>query len=360
MFDKQNNFRGNRNHLQKLITAIDRKDISIWNKFISEQDNEFKADLKGAFLTNARLARANLQGADLSEANLRGAYLNGANLNGACLEKANLNGAFLNGAFLIKSRMSGVKLIGARLIRAHLIETDLSGADMRVANINGIALYKTNLDNVKMKGIICDYIYCDKKAVKKKKYKRGEFEVLYSRNSGSIFQAADESGNNQLNYRLLCFDLQSNWQVHEFLQFLSIINKIYNFVYAINDFFNLRIKNKDHAEKTKSIISNEWPVPKQDQLKISSIEIHSTGKMILTGVSEVIRICVEVIRTIFVREKIEKPESAWKATGIKELLLSIKNKAKISCLDIDKIEIYYRELTESINKYMNKYTLMVR
>lgn len=49
----------------------------------SERESTLRTDLRGAILTNARMA-----GADLREADLRGADLRGADLSGANLERA--------------------------------------------------------------------------------------------------------------------------------------------------------------------------------------------------------------------------------------------------------------------------------
>jgi len=54
------------------------------------------ANLQGADLRDANLQYANLQGADLRGANLRGADLRGANLRGADLRGADLRGADLD------------------------------------------------------------------------------------------------------------------------------------------------------------------------------------------------------------------------------------------------------------------------
>ena len=76
--------------------------------------------------------RADLRGANLRGADLRGADLRGADLYGADLCGANLRGADLRGADLY-----GADLCGANLCGADLYEADLRGADLCGANLCG-------------------------------------------------------------------------------------------------------------------------------------------------------------------------------------------------------------------------------
>ena len=74
-------------------------------KWINDELDGERADLRGADLRGASLQGANLRGANLQEANLQGANLWGANLWradlwGADLQGANLRGADLRGASL--------------------------------------------------------------------------------------------------------------------------------------------------------------------------------------------------------------------------------------------------------------------
>lgn len=76
--------------------------------------------------------RANLRGADL-----RGANLGGADLSRANLRLANLSGANLRLANLSRANLSGADLIGADLRGADLGGADLGGADLRGADLSG-------------------------------------------------------------------------------------------------------------------------------------------------------------------------------------------------------------------------------
>jgi len=110
------------------------------------------ADLSGADLAAANLTCAYLAGADLSGANLACAYLAGVTLAGADLTGATLAGAILAGAKLARATLAGATLAGAKLARAnlacaYLAGADLSGADFADAvNIPPSALRATRAD----------------------------------------------------------------------------------------------------------------------------------------------------------------------------------------------------------------------
>ena len=99
------------------------KILDLHKKWLDNNPDGVRADLRGADLRGANLRGANLSGANLSGANLRWADLRGANLGRADLRGANLRGANLRGA-----NLSGANLGGANLGRADLSGADLSGA----------------------------------------------------------------------------------------------------------------------------------------------------------------------------------------------------------------------------------------
>ena len=80
--------------------------------------------------------------ADLRHAYLRGAYLRGADLRGANLGRAYLGGANLSGADLGHAYLRGADLGGANLSGA-----DLRGADLRCANLSGADLHCATFDD---------------------------------------------------------------------------------------------------------------------------------------------------------------------------------------------------------------------
>lgn len=141
------------------------------------------ADLHGADLQGADLRKVNLQGADLHEADIRKADLRGADLRGTNLWRVNLQGADLQKADLWRSNLWGADLWGADLRGANLIDADLGYTDLRMANITGARITSIANFNWKIIGIICDYIFTDKKGKerlpRKKDFEKGEFYRLY-------------------------------------------------------------------------------------------------------------------------------------------------------------------------------------
>src|SRR5580704_10695634 len=93
------------------------------------------ADLHGANLTNADLARADLAGADLTRAILVGADLARADLTRAILVGAILYGANLYSANLIRANLYDANLAGANLNHAVLTRANLTAADLDHANL---------------------------------------------------------------------------------------------------------------------------------------------------------------------------------------------------------------------------------
>jgi len=141
------------------------------------------AILQGADLQGADLRKVNLQGADLHEADLRKADLRGADLRGANLWRVNLQGADLQKADLWRANLWGSDLWGADLREANLIDADLGYTDLRMANITGARIISIANFNWKIIGIICDYIFTDKKGKERlpreKDFEKGEFYRLY-------------------------------------------------------------------------------------------------------------------------------------------------------------------------------------
>ena len=124
-----------------------------------------------AFLTNAKLWRANLEGAYLSEADLRGANLREALLRSAVLDRAQLTHAVLvsakatganltasdlrfadlsygtfENAVLSNARVSSASLYAVNLRNAQLLRTDLSRTDMRDTRLERAVLSFANLE----------------------------------------------------------------------------------------------------------------------------------------------------------------------------------------------------------------------
>jgi uncharacterized protein YjbI with pentapeptide repeats len=128
------------------------------------------AQAYGAFFVNAHLLRANLQGAFLSDADFRGAdlgeaklrfatldstRLNSANLNRANIEgadlsradlrSANLSYALLNNATLVDARLDGASLYDSQMMSATLTRANLEAADLRGSALNAARLAHADL-----------------------------------------------------------------------------------------------------------------------------------------------------------------------------------------------------------------------
>jgi len=114
-------------------------------KWLNDEPDGERANLRGADLQGA-----NLWGADLWGANLWGANLWGANLWRADLREADLREADLQGA-----NLWGADLQGASLREANLREANLRGADLQGANLWGADLWGANLQEANN---IPDYI----------------------------------------------------------------------------------------------------------------------------------------------------------------------------------------------------------
>jgi len=121
------------------------KILDLHKKWLGNNPDGVRADLRGADLREADLSGANLReadlrGADLRGEDLRGADLRGASLSGAELRRANLRVADLRGANLREADLREADLRRADLRGANLSREDLSGADLREADLRGADL----------------------------------------------------------------------------------------------------------------------------------------------------------------------------------------------------------------------------
>ena len=92
------------------ITSQDLPTIlAAHKKWLNGELDGVRANLAGAYLTDANLARAKLADAYLTDANLAGANLARANLTGANLTGAYLTGAYLTGANLTDAKFENTK-----------------------------------------------------------------------------------------------------------------------------------------------------------------------------------------------------------------------------------------------------------
>ena len=112
------------------------------------------ADLYGANLANADLARADLAGADLTRAILVGADLARADLTRAILFGADLQGTDLTRAGLARANLVGAILVGANLYGANLVRANLYGANLAHADLRHAILIRANLTNADLRDAI--------------------------------------------------------------------------------------------------------------------------------------------------------------------------------------------------------------
>lgn len=119
-----------------------RKMLENHKKWLFNESEGIRANLREADLRGAGLCRADLCEADLCEADLYHADLGGANLRGA-----NLRGAYLCGADLY-----GADLRGADLYHADLCEADLRGAYLCEVNLRGANLREADLRGADLRG----------------------------------------------------------------------------------------------------------------------------------------------------------------------------------------------------------------
>ena len=116
------------------------KILDLHKKWLGNNPDGVRAELREADLRLANLGEADLRWANLRGADLRGANLRGADLRGADLRWADLSGANLRGANLRGANLRGANLRGADLRGADLRWADLSGANLRGANLRGANL----------------------------------------------------------------------------------------------------------------------------------------------------------------------------------------------------------------------------
>ena len=109
--------------------------LDLHRKWLNNEPDGVRADLRETDLREADLSRADLRRADLG-----GADLCDANLYGTDLRETNLREADLRDANLLEANLCGTTLFGANLYAA-----DLRGADLNKANLYGANLYGANL-----------------------------------------------------------------------------------------------------------------------------------------------------------------------------------------------------------------------
>lgn len=190
-FKDQPDFKGDPKHLEIILDAINKKDISIWNNW-REANIEIIPDLKGIYLCGDDFEEECLIGVNFYNTDLKYSSFNKANLTNTNLNKADLHSSDLGDAILYKSNCMGATISESNLIHAHLKEADLRDADLHSsvimgtnlskALLSGANLYKTQIINCILAGVMCDYIYIDlqwqERFPKDRNFREGELEKI--------------------------------------------------------------------------------------------------------------------------------------------------------------------------------------
>lgn len=194
-FKEQPDFKGNPKHLEVILDAVNKNDISIWNRW-REANREIIPDLKGIYLCGDDFEEECLIGVNFNNTDLKYSSFNKANLTNANLSKADLYSSDLSDANLHNSNCMGATISESSLIHADLIEADLRnvdihnsvimGSNLSKALLSGANLFKTQIISCTLTGVVCDYIYIDlqwqERFPKDRDFKKGEFEEILKLN----------------------------------------------------------------------------------------------------------------------------------------------------------------------------------
>lgn len=166
----QAEFTGNPQHLELLLTAIEKDDLSIWNKWRWEHFRE-TVHLSGINLAKARLPEIILNYSDLSGGNFTEADLGEATLYASRCEKAIFTGANLHivnlaraqagGANFMRATLAGGDLQDADFTNANFIYSTLSSVDFGGSNLTGAIVRGWNVSDSGFVTAMCGYLYTD-------------------------------------------------------------------------------------------------------------------------------------------------------------------------------------------------------
>ena len=194
-FKDQPDFKGDPKHLEIILDAINKKDISIWNRW-REANREIIPDLHGVYLSGNDFEEECLIDVNLSNTDLKYSVFNKTNLSNANLYKADLYSSDLSNANLHNSNCRGATISESSLIHTDLEEADLRESDLSgsvimgtnlvKAQLNGVNVYNTQFINCKLAGVMCDYVYIDlqwqKRFPENRDFKEGELEEILKAN----------------------------------------------------------------------------------------------------------------------------------------------------------------------------------
>jgi uncharacterized protein YjbI with pentapeptide repeats len=111
-----------------------------------------EGDLQSSRLEQADLSRADARGARLDASVLTGARFSGADLSRAKLAQVTGERAIMDGATLTQADLRGARLHDVVLVEAKLFDVSAEGADLRRANLRGALLVGANLKRANLTG----------------------------------------------------------------------------------------------------------------------------------------------------------------------------------------------------------------
>lgn len=144
MNTEQSDFQGNREHLEVLLSALNKNDIPIWNKWKQGQASG-SIDLKGIDLSYSK----NLREIDFSQTDLSSAAFCNSSLEDITFHQANCSWVDFNDSIIKKVDFSKATLYEMSLIMANLL-----GVDFREANLRGTIMMETKLTDTILTGAI--------------------------------------------------------------------------------------------------------------------------------------------------------------------------------------------------------------
>lgn len=195
-FKEQPDFQGNKEHLEILMNAIRKKDISIWNRWRKE-NRKVIPNLQRVYLRGNCFDKSILIGADFSGVDFQEAILHEANLESVDLKNADLCYVDLGNAKLSKTDCRGANISNVSFIGSMLYKTDMSGANLyhslmmashlKKVKLSEANLFKTQIINCKIEGLECNYVYIDKdwkdRFPKNRNLIHGELEEVLKNNT---------------------------------------------------------------------------------------------------------------------------------------------------------------------------------
>lgn len=181
----QSEFKGNIQHLNKLLEALKNENIGIWNEWLRNSLSIVWIDLSGANLSNSDLTQIDLENAKLEDVNFENAFLYKANLRECSFNRANLKEAYLENVNLYKA-----EFYDADLTDSNLQLSTLTKARMKNVKLTGAKIFGWNITDIEMDNIECDYVYIDRNGLERlpteRIFKKGEFEEYIEKQIDSV------------------------------------------------------------------------------------------------------------------------------------------------------------------------------